>query len=286
MRFLVTGAAGFIGSHLTERLLTEGHEVTGVDDLTTGLATNYPLPGLHVQDIADRHAFYAIANHAEPDVIVHCAASYSNPDYWHRDTDTNVAGTINCALAARHHNARLLYFQTALPPVSSYAISKIAGEQYLTLSGVPLTVFRLANMYGPRNLSGPIPTFYKRLTAGQACTVADTERDMVYVQDLVDAVMAALERGAEGKFDICSGRHRPIIDLYDTVAGELAAHGSPSRVPAGADDVKQMVLDPTPARDVLGWEASTPLAAGVRAAVGWYREHGVEQTYTHLNLKG
>ncbi len=93
---------------------------------------------------------------------MHCAASYSNPNFWHRDTQTNVLGTINATIAAKHHGARLIYFQTALPPISSYAISKIAGEQYIGLSDVEATVFRLANIYGPRNLSGPLPAFWKR----------------------------------------------------------------------------------------------------------------------------
>lgn len=293
MRVLITGAAGFIGSHLADRLQADGHDVFGVDNLTTGRRENFPAPidgsgkWFRKLDIADRGDFYSYANYAEPDLVIHCAASYSDPNLWHRDTDTNVAGTINATLVARHHDARLVYFQTALPPTSSYAISKIAGEQYIHLSGVPATVFRLANMYGPRNLSGPIPTFYRRITAGEPCTVVDTRRDMVYVQDLVDAVMRAVDGGVTGKFDICSGAHLPIESLYWAVALKLGCNIEPGRMRAGDDDVKQMELDPMPAWRALDhWTPRTPLEQGVEQAVAWYRDHGVDQTYTHLSLKG
>lgn len=283
MNILITGAAGFIGSHLADRFRADGHTVAGVDNLTTGRADSFA-GELHVDDICDRDVLYGIANRVEPDLVVHCAASYSNPMFWHRDTETNVLGTINATIVAKHHGARLLYFQTALPPISSYAISKIAGEQYIVLSGVEHTIFRLANIYGPRNVSGPIPTFYKRLTAGDPCTVVDTTRDMVYVSDLVDGVMSALSLDAAGKFDMCSGLHRPIAALFDAVAAELGGTWIARQVPAGDDDVRQMELDGSRAHDELGWTTTTPLEVGVAAAVAWYAEHGVEQTYTHLTL--
>jgi UDP-glucose 4-epimerase len=219
---LITGAAGFIGSHLADRLRAEGHEVWGVDNLETGSINNVgPNERFERVDIADRRLLYDFANGAAPELVIHCAASYSDPDKWHRDTDTNVTGTINATLVAKHHGARLVYFQTALPPISSYAISKIAGEQYIKLSGVDSLIFRLANVYGPRNLSGPIPTFYKRLSAGEPCTVVDTRRDLVYIDDLIELVMTALGTNAQGKYDVCSGTESSIAEMYDFVAGEL-----------------------------------------------------------------
>jgi UDP-glucose 4-epimerase len=282
----MTGAAGFIGSHLAERLTADGHTVVGIDNLETGRRDNWAdtLGDIFEENIADRDILYGIANATKPDLIVHCAASYSNPNYWHRDTDTNVTGSINVAIAAKHHGARVIYFQTALPPISSYAISKIAGEHYLELSGVPLIVFRLANMYGPRNVSGPVPTFYKRLVAGEACTVMNTRRDMVYIDDLVEAVTSAISKGATGRFDICSGQHRPIADLYHAVAAALGVQTEPVYAESGADDVKQMELDPAAARERLVWCPTVPLDRGVAAAVAWYAEHGVTTTYTHLTM--
>lgn len=281
MRVLITGAAGFIGSHLADTLADD--EIVGVDDLSTGSRENFT-GDLRVLDIADRHALYEVANEVEPDLIIHCAASYSDPNLWHRDTDTNITGTINTILAAKHHGARLVYFQTALPPISSYAISKIAGEHYIQLSKVPALVFRLANIYGPRNLSGPIPTFFKRLTAGERCTVTETRRDTVYITDLVDAVTHAIDVRATGKYDICSGESYPIRRYYDAVASAIGSTSQPVVIPRPADDVPDMELAPVKARIELGWRAITPLEQGVAEAVAWYREHGVADTYTHLNL--
>lgn len=282
MRILITGAAGFIGSHLADRLAEDDHSIIGVDNLLTGRRENFTRD-LRVETIVDRHAFYAIANECKPELIIHCAASYSDPDLWHRDTATNVAGTINAALAARFHRARLIYFQTALPPISSYAISKIAGEHYITLSGVPALIFRLANIYGPRNFSGPIPTFYRRLTAGQECTVTQTHRDTVFISDLVDLVVGAIERGKNGKMDVCSGKTYPILRYYDAVASVLGVDARPDVIRRPVDDVDQMELSPAAARE-FGWNPTVELEDGIEETIAWYREHGVGETYTHLQL--
>ena len=96
--------------------------------------------------------------------------------------------------------------------------------------------------------------------------------------------MAAVDGKAPGKFDICSGQHLPIEDLYWAVADAVGVTAEPGRAEAGADDVKQMELDGARAREVLGWRTKTPLWDGVAAAAEWYAEHGVENTYTHLTL--
>jgi UDP-glucose 4-epimerase len=280
MNILITGICGFIGSHLAERFRNEGHDVSGVDNLETGRFANSPVAFEHI-DIADRQDFYNVANRAEPDIVVHCAASYKDPEKWHTDTDTNVTGTINAALVAKHHGAKLVYFQTGLPPISSYAISKLAGEQYIRLSGVPHLIFRLANVYGPRNVSGPVPAFYKRLTEGQPCTVTATSRDVVFVSDLVECVMDALP--ATGTYDVCSGTRVSILDQWRAVRDALDLDvGDPLEVPASPDDVRPAV-DPT--KGLPGWRPIVSLEEGVAEAVAWYEEHGVEQTYTHLAVK-
>src|SRR4029077_16403148 len=190
-------------------------EADGFDNYLTGRRENVqPIAEL---DITNRKALYTFANIVEPSVVIHCAASYNDPDKWHRDTQINVEGGINAALVAKHHNAHLIYFQSILPPVSSYAISKIAAEQYMRISGVPLTVLRLANIYGPRNLSGPIPVFYKRLTEDQPITVVDTERDMLYIDDLVTAVRKVVGERLTGTYDVCSGTQRRIMELFECV---------------------------------------------------------------------
>lgn len=281
MRILISGAAGFIGSHLTNRLRQSDHEVVGFDNFLTGLREN--VEGIYELDITDRHALYEWVNPFRPEVIIHCAASYSDPDKWHRDTQTNVEGGINVALMARHHDARVIYFQTILPPISSYAISKIASEQYLHMSGVPLTVFRLANVYGPRNLSGPVPVFYKRITNEQPCVVVDTTRDMVFIEDVVDCVVRGIDTEAEGVFDVCSGRQTSIMELFKLIAFQLGHEEVPPLIPPAPDDVQGFI---SPRKGLPGWRSSTPLSEGITKTVASYHQNGVADTHTHLRLKG
>lgn len=281
MRICITGGAGFVGSHIADALGSR-HQVTVIDNLLTGKRENLGTStAFFEEDITDRESLYMIANAVRPEVVIHCAASYSDPDLWHRDTDTNVAGCINVAAVAKYHEAHLVYFQTILPPVSSYAISKIAGEQYLRLSGVPLTVFRLANIYGPRNLSGPIPVFYKRITSGQPCVVVDTTRDMLYIHDLVEGVVSAVERRTEGTFDMCSGEQVPIKRLFAAVAAVLDHEEDPPVIPPAPDDVQGTV---SRRKGLRGWYPRTPLTHGIVDTVASYRDNGISETHTHLRI--
>ena len=277
MRILITGGAGFIASHLYEVLGAE-HDVWGFDNFLTGQNNYHEISEV---DITDRGSVYRLANDHKPEVVIHCAASYNDPDKWHRDTQINVEGGINAALVAKHHNAHLIYFQTILPPVSSYAISKIAAEQYMRLSGVDLTVLRLANIYGPRNLSGPIPVFHRRIDEGLPCVVVDTTRDMVYIADLVRAVQQVVTERLTGTFDVCSGIQTPIMDLFQEVRRHFTGEEIPPLIPPDPDDVQGVVsLSNRPP----GWSAETSLRDGIRNAVWYYRENTVTQTYTHLRI--
>ncbi len=324
MRVLVTGGAGFIGSHLCDRFRADGHYVAALDNLSTGRRDNLPADadshgnGWFWQgDITDIDQIRSLVPF---DLIVHCAASYDDRDKWHRDTKTNVLGGINVAIAAREWGARVVYFQTALiygnnpytsdawaarqrdpdtmggplstsfpvNPESSYAISKLAAEQYLRLADIPLLVFRLANIYGPRNLSGPAPTFYKRITEGQPVTIVDSRRDFVYINDLVDLVAQAVKMEATGTYHVSTGTDYPIAQVYSAVADALDRQdlGQPPTVPRGADDAPTILLDPSETQRDFSWVATTDLDEGIEEAVAWYREHGVETTFTHLALKG
>jgi len=275
-RILITGAGGFVGSHLMDAY----PEAVGFDNWLTGRREN--CDRVETLDILERQRLYAHANVLKPEVVIHCAASYSDPNLWHRDTDTNVSGCINAAAVAKHHKAHLVYFQTILPPVSSYAISKIAGEQYLRLSGVPLTVLRLANMYGPRNISGPIPVFYKRLTSGQHCTIVNTTRDMVFIDDLVAAVTTVVNRHLTGTFDVCSGVQTPIYDLFNGVGEALGLTEALVDVAEPASDDVQGTISPE--HGIPGWEPLVTLRSGIWQTVDSYHQQGIDQTHTHLRL--
>ncbi len=298
-KILITGGAGFIGSHLADKLILRGDRVFVIDNLVTGKADNiHPAVGFFRKDIAVDYKCTEIFDRVKPDIVVHAAASYKDPDDWNTDAETNVCGTINIVKEAIKHNVeRLIYFQTSLcygvpqevpitlahplVPGNSYAITKTAAERFITMSGLDYISFRLANCYGPRNLSGPIPTFYKKIKAGEECTMVDTRRDFVYVDDLLDIVLCAVDGQGEGIYHISTGRDWSIHDIYSAICGELGMRGLPRIVERGPDDIETILLSPS--RTNAEFEDSrTPLDVGIAATMAWYEEHGVGQTYTHL----
>lgn len=307
MKVLITGGAGFIGSHLADKLLERKDEVLVIDNYATARRDNLtPQANLTVVEgtIADTDLVYRLFEEFKPDVVVHAAAAYRDPDDWSEDARTNVVGTANVMLAARRvRPKRLIYFQTALgyglkpieqpitlnhplkPEGSSYAISKTAGEEYVELGGIDFLSFRLANAYGPRNLSGPLPTFYHRLTTGKPCFVMDTRRDFVYIDDLVSVVMKAIDgRGEPGYYHISSGSDYSIKELFDATVKALGIklEQEVEVRPRNPDDTYTILLDPSKTEETFDWRVSTPLDEGVRAAIDWYKEYGITQTYTHL----
>ena len=308
MRVLITGGAGFIGSHLAEALLEKGHEALILDNFATGRRDTFAQPPARLQvlelNIGNASAVDCAFDLFRPETVIHCAASYKEPENWRADQETNVLGTINVVKAsARHTVRRLIYFQTALcygnhpreqpisldhpiRPQNSYAISKTAGEQYIALSGLDFVSFRLANVYGPRNLSGPIPTFYSRLSAGKKCFAVNTRRECVFVSDLVTVVLKAVEgEGAKGYYHISSGKDYSIKEMYEAVAGALGVKQPVEERERGPDDAPTILLDPAKTEREFSWKATVPLPQGIRKAVEWYRAHGVEQTFTHLKMK-
>lgn len=307
MKICVTGGAGFIGSHLTERLLQRGDEVVVLDNYETGRRDNLPAnERLRVVEgsVADAPLVVSLFGEFRPDVVIHAAASYKDPENWQGDVMTNALGSAIVARAASSTGCnRILYFQTSLcygtrpteqpvtlghrlEPDSSYAISKTAGERYLRQAGLDWVSFRLANVYGPRNLSGPLPTFYRRLTDGEACFVADSRRDFLYIDDLVALVIPAIDGRGHGVYHGSSGGDVAIKELYDETVRALGVSlETPVTVRERApDDAFTILLDPARTVADFGWTPTTPLGDGVDRAISYYREFGVEQTFTHLRL--
>lgn len=307
MRVLITGGAGFIGSHLGERLVAGGHAVVAVDDLSTGREENLvkiPQVPLRVGTVADRQWLSTIFEDVEPEVVVHAAASYADPHAWAVDLTTNGIGSGNVGVLARQAGARVVYLQTALAyglrpqesPVrtthpllsggSSYAISKTTGEHYLRLSGVPLLVYRLANVYGPRCAAGPLPAFYGRLSSRRPCHVAGTRRDFVFVEDVADCLTLGIEKGLTGAYHIASGTDAAIVDVYHHVATAMGLDPIPQVEvrPAEADDAATILLDPQATIADHGWQAVTSLEEGIARTVSHYQEFGVRKAVTHLSL--
>jgi len=313
MNILITGGAGFIGSHLADKLLIEGHRVLVIDNYQTGSRDNLsPQKNLTVVEgtIVDRKLVDKLFHQFQPEQVVHAAASYKDPDNWLEDAMTNVVGTINIIAASKSLNVkRLINFQTSLcygltplerpitlkhplfsggyPGGSSYAISKTAGEQYIELSGLDFVSLRLANVYGPRNISGPLPTFYQRLTMNKPCFVMDTRRDFVYVDDIIEVVIKALSGiGGKGYYNISTGSDYAIKELFDATVKSLDVKldREVEVQQRGPDDVYSILIDPSKAKHEFNWKAETSLATGVEKAIEWYKTHGIAQTFTHLKI--
>ncbi|MDF3047365.1 MAG: putative Nucleotide sugar epimerase/dehydratase [Candidatus Midichloriaceae bacterium] len=303
-RIFITGGAGFIGSHLADQLLARGNQVMVVDNFSTGRRDNLK-PHANLQLIEDTitnsSRMHDLISNFKPDVVIHAAASYKDPNNWEEDSKTNVQGTAAIAQASLKAGVkRFIYFQTALcyglkpieqpitlnhpilPGGSSYAISKTAGEYYVQLSGLDYVTFRLANAYGPRNISGPLPTFYKRLTTNQQCFVMDTRRDFVYIDDMTSCIMAAIDGKGAGTYHISSGTDVSIEELFNATTEALGMNIVAEVKPRLPDDVYSILLDPSRTEKDLNWKVQVPLKQGVKATIEYYKEFGIEQTFTHL----
>lgn len=304
MRILITGGAGCLGSNLIEHWLPQGHEIFVIDNFATGKREVVPsMPGLTLREgtIADEGLVSECFAGFKPDVVVHSAAAYKDPDDWVEDSRTNVIGSANVAQAAKAQGVgRLINFQTALcygrpqqlpipnthptAPFTSYGITKTAGEQFMLLSGVPTLTLRIANVTGPRLAIGPIPTFYKRLKAGQNCFCSDTSRDFLEMSDFLAFMDLAVKPSAPtGTFNIASGEAHSIKEIFDLVSEYLGlGRIEVPVVPPAADDVPVVSLDASETQRIFGWVAKVAFADTVRRQLQWYDEYGISDVFSHL----
>jgi UDP-glucose 4-epimerase len=305
VRVLVTGGAGFIGSHVVERLLADGHAVDVVDNLSTGRRERVTAAArLFVCDLRSARLDAALAA-ARPDAVVHLAAqaavprSVADPRF---DASVNVLGTLGLLDAARRAAVRrVVYISTGgavygdtdvLPtpedhptrPASPYGVSKLAGERYLEcwagLTGTPTLSLRLANIYGPRQdphgEAGVVAIFAARLLAGAECVIngdGEQTRDYVYVEDVANAVARALAYAdVTGVVNIGTGVATSVNDIYRRLARAVGVTRPARHGPARPGEQRKSVLDAARAKAVLGWTASTPLDVGLAKTVEDLRE--------------
>ena len=305
MNVLVTGGAGFVGSHVVDRLLAASHTVHVLDNLATGRRERVPAAArLHVCDLRDARLDTVITA-ARPAVVVHVAAqaavsrSVSDPRH---DASVNVLGTIALLESCRRAGVpRAVYISTGgaaygdtdvLPtpedhpirPASPYGISKVTAERYLevwaALTGASGLTLRLANVYGPRQdpagEAGVIAIFASRLLSGVRCVVngdGDQTRDYVYVGDVADAVALAVSSpDAVGIANIGTGIETTVNELYRRLARLTNVRGDAEHAPAKPGEQRRSVLDATRAKSLLGWSATTPLDEGLTQTVAWFRK--------------
>lgn len=293
VRAIVTGGAGFIGSHLVDALLAQGDEVHVVDNLTTGARANLAEAAeLHELDIRDE-GLEQLAGRLRADVIYHLAAqadvgtSVEQPVF---DADVNVVGTVRVLEAARAADARVvftssggaIYGECERPareddepqPLSPYAASKFAGEAYLAtwnrLYGAGHASCRLANVYGPRQRptleGGVVAIFLDRFRAGQGTEIfgdGGQTRDFVYVGDVVRALIAAGGSDAGGVYNVGSGVASTVAELHRLCADAAGVAQEPRFSPERPGDLRHSVIDPSRAARELDWRAETALAAGI-----------------------
>jgi UDP-glucose 4-epimerase len=309
MRVLVTGGAGFIGSHLVEALAARGDEVAVLDDMSAGRPSRVPDQALvHKLSVTDAAALAAVIAEIRPEIICHLAAridvrtSVANPA---DDAQVNIIGTVNVLEAARAVGARVLFGSTGaviygrdapipsledvLPlPESPYGVAKNCAEQYVELynrlHGTRHAVLRFANVYGPRQdpagRVGVVAIFCAQALAGQRPMIygdGRQTRDFVYVTDAVNAYLAAADRGRPGTWNIGSGVEVSILELAQII-GELAGQPiDPVFAVARPGELRRGALASDRARRDLGWSPSVSLSDGVGRVYRWIEAGAPEQ---------
>lgn len=301
MRFMVTGGAGFIGSHLTDALIARGDEVTVVDDLSSGRAQRLPpQAALHRVSVSDGRTLAEVTEAAAPELICHLAAQVdvrAAVAWPGRDAMTNVIGTINVLEAARIAGARVVLCSTGgalygedapipsgedvIPlPESPYGVSKQSAEQYVglynRLHGTAHSVLRLANVYGPRQdpkgEAGAVPIFCSQVLAGKPPTIfgdGSQTRDFVFVADAVEAFLAAAGQSRPGIWNVGTGREVSILELVGIVADVAGRGVEPILAPARPGELRRSALAVERIGRDLGWSPRVELAEGVRAVWDW-----------------
>jgi UDP-glucose 4-epimerase len=304
MRILVTGGAGFIGSHVVEGYLAEGHEVAVIDNLSTGRRSNVPRGAtLFEVDIHARETERIFAEF-RPEVVNHHAAQssvkVSTEDPVH-DMEVNGAGTARIVeLAARYGARKVIYASSGgtvygqpetLPvpedhpirPLSPYGVSKYAGELYVEWAsrafGLDYTIFRYGNAYGPRQdpsgEAGVVANFIGRMLRGQPCIIDSDglqQKDYLYVGDIVRANLLALERGSRTVLNIGTGRGTNVLEIFRAVESAVGGPAAFEHGPPRPGDVRAVWLDVRRAEEVLGWRAEVSLEEGIALTAAWFRE--------------
>ncbi|GAC1474908.1 MAG: SDR family oxidoreductase [Candidatus Dormibacteraceae bacterium] len=310
MRILVTGGAGFIGSHVVDAYIAAGHEVAVLDNFSTGNEGNVNRAAtVHRVDLRDAKQVGEAVASFRPELVNHHAAqsevpkSVADPAF---DAHVNIVGGLNLLKAAVDHKVRKVIFSSTggalygepdivpvsegypVRPLSPYGTSKFAFEQYLgtfrRTFGLDFTVLRYANIYGARQdfyaeEGRVVAIFAGRMLAGKPVTIdgtGDQSRDMLHVGDVATANLAALEKGSGGTFHISSGEGVSVNDLFRKLASLTGYILEPTFGPARKGDVYRISLDNERARQELDWEPRVNLEEGLSLTVDYFREQVIK----------
>ncbi len=307
MKIMITGGAGFIGSHVADAYLEAGHQVVVVDDLSSGNKDNLdPRVKFHQMDIRAA-ALEEIFAAEKPDIVNHHAAQVSVPRSIENpllDAEINLLGFINVLQnCVKHHIKKVIFISSGgaiygeaeeypttekyLPePLSVYAINKQAGENYLRFYrhqyGLNYTILRYANVFGPRQMAqgeaGVVSIFAEMLLADETPTLYSYPdepegmiRDYVYVKDVVRANLAALDKGPNDMFNIGTCVETTTWQLYKTILWQLGKDIQPHTGPARKGDLRRSMLDSSKAFSELGWSPIYSLEDGIKETIAYFK---------------
>jgi UDP-glucose 4-epimerase len=301
VRAVVTGGAGFIGSHVVDALLARGDEVHVLDDFSTGKRDNIGADA-RVREGDIRRDADRLFDEVEPEVCFHLAAqadvrvSVERPDH---DADINVTGTLRVLEAARRHGTKLVFSSTGGAiygecdgpasedhprlPLAPYGVSKLAGEEYLAaynrLYSTGHVSLRFGNVYGPRQdphgEAGVVAIFMNRLRGDEVPRIfgdGTQTRDYVYVRDVVAATLAAAEHDG-GVLNIGTATETSVLDLYARIQRAAGIERDPEFAPSRPGELQRSVLDPSRAQRELGWDPKHSLDEGLAETWAWISSH-------------
>jgi len=304
MKVLVTGGAGFIGSHLVDRLVQEGHDVVVVDNLSTGNRRSLNRTARFCKLDIQSWRLERVFRNERPNIIMHLAAqmdvrkSVEDPVF---DAQVNVLGMLNVLQQAVRHGVRKVVFSSSggaiygeqevypateshiTQPLSPYGISKLCGEQYLSyyqrVSGLQMVNLRYANVYGPRQdpdgETGVIAIFIQKLLNNEQAIIHGNgrqTRDFVYVEDVVEANLAVMGPETQGTYNVGTGKETSINDLLRILITHTNSTCKEVHGPAKKGEQARSVIDSSKIRQELSWEARTELSDGLKRTVDYFRE--------------